>query len=109
MIRAIRVSTAAVVTAALWWSSATLSAQTRTPHAPVDDRLGTPTGHEVNLSAGSYTYAEPDAPGISIHGPKVGVEYAGTRSLNERRRWFVQADMRSNLGSVTYDGACAPW
>jgi hypothetical protein len=33
----------------------------------------------------------------------------GTLSLNEREHWFAQADVRGNVGSVTYDGWCLPW
>jgi hypothetical protein len=79
------------------------------PTSAVDADLTTPTGHDVNVSVGSYTYTEPTAPSITIHGPKIGGEYTGTLSLNERQHWFLQADMRGSLGRVTYDGACAPW
>lgn len=77
--------------------------------AALDGSLATPTGHEVNVSVGSYTYIEPNAPRISIHGTKVGGEYTGTLSLNERQHWFAQADMRGSIGNVTYDGSCSPW
>src|ERR1700681_3334058 len=108
MIRTIRVPTAGAVAAALWWCSATLSAQTPTaPASPssetqparqtrqtqqgqaahcsaaADDRLATPTGHDVNVSVSSYTYIEPGAQGISIHGTKFGGEYTGTVSLDK--------------------------
>jgi hypothetical protein len=75
----------------------------------VDAALATPTGHEVNVSVGAYTYSEPGEQGISIHGPKVGGEYAGTLSISKRRLWFVQADARGTIGNVTYDGWCSPW
>src|SRR5947208_6342341 len=106
MIRTMRVPTACAVAAALWWCPATVSTQTptsptssslqpqpawQTPQtqqgpatdgpAAVDDRLRTATGHEVNVSVGSYTYAEPGTLPISIHGPKVRGEYTGTMSL----------------------------
>ena len=71
--------------------------------------LATPTGHEVNVSIASYTYTEPGPPRISIHGPKVGGEYTGTFSLDKRRHWFAQGDVRGTIGNVTYDGACSPW
>jgi hypothetical protein len=74
-----------------------------------DDGLATRTGHEVNVSVSSYNYAEPDAPGITIHGPKIGAEYTGTFSLDKRRHWFAQANVRGIIGSVTYDGWCSPW
>ena len=134
MIRAIRVPTAGAVAAALWWCSATLSAQTPTApasassetqparqtrqiqqgqaaHGPaaVDDRLATPTGHDVNVSVSSYTYLEPGAQSISIHGTKLGGEYTGTVSLDKRQHWFAQANVRGTIGNVTYTGWCSPW
>jgi len=75
----------------------------------VDARLATPTGHEVNVSVGTYTYSEPGDQSISIHGPKLGGEYAATLSLSRRRLWFLQADGRGTIGSATYDGWCSPW
>ena len=77
--------------------------------AAVDDRLATPTGHDVNVGVGSYTYVEPDPVDISIHGPKLGGEYTGTASLDRRRHWFVQANVRGTIGNVTYTGWCSPW
>ena len=134
MIRTIRVPTAGAVAAALWWCSATLSAQTPTApasassetqparqtrqtgqgqatHGPAagDDRLATPTGHDVNVSVSSYTYVEPGAQGISIHGTKLGGEYTGTVSLDKRQHWFAQANVRGTIGNVTYTGWCSPW
>jgi hypothetical protein len=75
----------------------------------VDDRLATPTGQDVNVSAGSYTYVEPVAPSISIHGIKLGGEYTGTVSLGKRQHWFVQANVRGTIGNVTYTGYCSPF
>jgi hypothetical protein len=75
----------------------------------VDDRLATPTGHEVNVSVGSYTYVEPGALSISIHGIKLGGEYTGTVSLDKRQHWFAQANVRGTIGNVTYTGWCSPW
>jgi hypothetical protein len=77
--------------------------------AAVDTSLATPTGHEVNVIVGSYTYIEPGALRISIHGPKVGGEYTGTLSLNKRRHWLAQADVQGIIGNATYDGWCSPW
>jgi hypothetical protein len=75
-----------------------------------DARLATPTGHEVNVSVGTYTYSEPlGGRGISIHGPKVGGEYTATLFLNEPQRWLLQANVRGTIGNVTYDGWCSPW
>lgn len=71
--------------------------------------LGTPTGQELAITVSHYNYEEPDSPGISIHGAKVGGEYTGTWSVNRRHRWFVQANVRGLVGTTTYDGACAPW
>jgi hypothetical protein len=77
--------------------------------AAVDASLATPTGHDVNVSVGNYTYIEPGATRISIHATKVGGTYTGTLSLNKRRHWFAQADVRGAVGSATYDGWCSPW
>jgi hypothetical protein len=46
---------------------------------------------------------------ISIHGPKVAGEYAGTLSLDKRRHWFGRADVRGTVGNTTYDGWCYPF
>src|SRR5438046_1430194 len=80
-----------------------LSSPPAQPHgaAAVDASLATPTGHEVNVSLGSYTYSEPGALRISIHGIKTGGEYTGTLSLNQRQHWFAQADVRATIGNVT--------
>jgi hypothetical protein len=77
--------------------------------AAADASLATPTGHEINASVGTYTYSEPGDQSISIHGPKLGGEYAATLSLSKRRLWFVQADGRGTIGNVTCDGWCSPW
>jgi hypothetical protein len=69
----------------------------------------TPTGHDVSVSVGRYTYIEPGATRISIHGTKVGGSYTGTVSLDKRRHWFAQADVRGIVGHTTYDGWCSPW
>jgi len=74
-----------------------------------DAGLATPTGHDVAITLSHYNYQEPDAPGISIHGAKVGGEYTGTWSLSRQQHWFVQANLRGEAGTTTYDGACAPW
>src|SRR5262245_55875035 len=85
-------------------STATQSAQPE-----VDASLATPTGHEVNISVGTYTYSEPGDHSISIHGPKVGGEYTGALALSKQRLWFLQANLRGTIGDVTYDGWCSPW
>ncbi len=77
--------------------------------AAAEAGLGTPTGHEVNFSLDNYTYVEPGAQSISISGGKVGGEYTGTVSLDKRRHWFAQADVRGTTRSVTYDGWCSPF
>ena len=59
--------------------------------------LATPTGHEVSAGAASYTYREPGAQAISIHGAKFVGEYTGTLSLNKRHYWFAQAQLRGTL------------
>jgi len=75
----------------------------------VDASLATPTGHEVDVSVGSYTYVEPGSLRISIHGAKIGGEYTGTLSLNRRQQWFAQGDVRGTAGNTTYDGWCSPF
>jgi hypothetical protein len=77
--------------------------------APVDGSLATPTGHDVNVSVGGYTYIEPGALRISIHGPKIGGEYTGTLSFNKRQHWFAEGDVRGTVGNLTYDGWCSPF
>ena len=75
----------------------------------MDSWLATPTGHEVNAAVGSYTYTEPGAQGISIHGVKIGGEYTATLSISKQRRWFGQADVRGVVGNVNYTGWCSPF
>jgi len=78
--------------------------------AQADDAgVGTPTGHELNLSLGGYRYVEPLATPISLEGVKFGAGYTGTWTLGERRHWFFQADVRGLVGNVTYNGYCRPW
>ena len=97
----------------LWAGLAALipfQALAQTPDSTASDaRLATPTGHDVNISLGTYTYSEPGDQSISIHGPKVGGEYTGTLSLNKRRLWLLQADVRGTMGNTAYDGWCLPW
>jgi hypothetical protein len=71
--------------------------------------LATPLGHDVKVSVGGYTYDEPGATSISIHGAKIGGEYTGTAPLGKGRHWFAQADLRGTIGHVTYDGYCSPF
>ncbi len=71
--------------------------------------LATPTGNEVSAGLASYTYNEPGAQAISIHGAKFIANYAGTLSLSERHHWFAQADVRGTVGNTTYDGWCSPF
>jgi hypothetical protein len=77
--------------------------------AAFDDRLGTPTGHEVQASLGTYTYIEPGAQNISIDGAKIGGEYTGTIALSKRRHWFAETDAPGKIGKVTYTGWCSPF
>src|SRR5262245_59883080 len=79
------------------------------PSAAVEGSLATPTGHEVNISLGTYNYTEPGDQSISIHGFEYGGEYTGTLSLSKERFWFAQADVRGSFGNATYDGWCSPW
>ena len=90
-------------------TSSSQSASKPQPDSSGDNRLATPTGHDVNVSVGSYTYVEPNGLPISIHGIKLGGEYTGTVSLDKRRHWFVQANLRGTFGNVTYTGWCSPW
>ncbi len=62
--------------------------------ATVEADLATPTGHELSAAVASYTYREPGAQAISIHGPKFVADYTGTLSLNKQQHWFAQAQMR---------------
>jgi hypothetical protein len=86
-----------------------LHGQTAHTAAAVDDRLATPTGHDVNVSVSSYTYSEPNALPISIHGAKLGGEYTGTVSFDKHQHWFARANVRGTIGNVTYTGWCSPW
>jgi len=72
-------------------------------------RAQTPTGQDVNATVTGYTYAEPGAHSISIHGPKIGGEYKATLPLNRRRHWFAQADAKGTIGAATYTGWCSPF
>jgi hypothetical protein len=101
MISGIRVLAAGAVAATLLCSS-TASAQA------AKDRLAT-TGQEVNASIGHYNYTEPGDMPISIHGIKFGGEFTGTMSLDKRRHWFAQVNVRGTIGSLTYDGWCSPY
>jgi len=90
-------------------------AQTPDPVAPSDRsaveevNLATPTGHEVSAGFASYTYREPGAHAISIHGARFVGDYTGTLSLNKQRQWFAQGQVRGTLGNVGYDGWCSPF
>ena len=71
--------------------------------------LGTATGHEVSAGIASYTYREPGAQAISIHGAKFVGEYTGTMSIDKRHRWFAQADVQGTVGNASYNGWCSPF
>src|SRR6185312_4215771 len=79
------------------------------PSPVVETSLATPTGHEVTAGIASYTYREPGAQDISIHGARFVGDYTGTLSLSKQRQWFAQAQLRGTLGDVTYDGWCSPF
>jgi hypothetical protein len=81
----------------------------QSPGAAVDTGLATPTGHDVSAGLASYTYREPGTQAISIHGAKFLAEYTGTLSLNRRRHWFAEAQLRGTLGNTTYNGWCSPF
>jgi hypothetical protein len=92
-------------------ASDSTSAPAAQPHgaAEVDASLATAPGHELNVSVGGYTYTEPGALKISIHGPKIAGGYTGTLSLGKSRHWFAETDVRGTAGHVTYDGWCSPF
>jgi hypothetical protein len=105
-----------VVTAAITLIASQAFAQTPDSTAPstretatAEADLATPTGHELSAGVASYTYREPGAQAISIHGAKFVADYTGTLSLNKERHWFAQADLRGTIGSTAYDGWCAPF
>ena len=79
------------------------------PSAGVEATLATPTGHEFSAGLASYTYREPGAQAISIHGARFIGDYTGTLSLNRQQHWFAQGDLRGTVGNVTYDGWCSPF
>src|SRR5262245_20235706 len=65
--------------------------------AAADSILGTPIGHEVNVSFGGYRYNEPGTQSISISGSKIVGGYTGTWLLDTHRRWFTQTDLRGTV------------
>lgn len=74
-----------------------------------ETRLTTPTRHEVSAGLATYTYREPGAQAISIHGAKFLGAYTGTLSLNKRQHWFAQGELRGTVGNTAYDGWCSPF
>jgi len=79
------------------------------PPATVEPGVATRTGNEVNVSVDNYNYIEPGTLRISIHAPKIGVEFISTAPLNEDHHWFAQTDLRATFGNAAYDGFCLPW
>ena len=79
------------------------------PPAEVANDLGTPVGHELSAGLASYNYREPGTHDISIHGTRLVTDYTGSLAINKRRQWFVQAQLRSTLGNVSYTGWCSPF
>ena len=77
--------------------------------ATAEASLATPTGHEMSAGLASYTYNEPGAQAISIHGARFIGDYTGTLSLNKQQHWFAQGDVRGTVGKVTYNGWCSPF
>ena len=71
--------------------------------------LATRTGHDLSAGLASYTYREPAAHEISIHGARFVGDYLGTMSVNKQRQWYAQAQLRGTLGNVAYDGWCSPF
>jgi hypothetical protein len=97
------------IASALTSTDAFAQASAGASRTPTPGVLSTPTGHVLNVSVQHYEYVEPPPVDISIHGPKIGAEYTGTFSLNQRRRWFAQLDLRGTVGNAAYDGNCRPW
>lgn len=83
-------------------------AMAQTPGATGRDALTTRPGTELNLSVQHYDYTEP-AVNVSMHAPKIGAEYVGTFSVNQRHRWFAQLSARGTGFVTNYDGQCRPW
>lgn len=81
----------------------------QTPATTTTRVLSTRLGHELNVSVQHYDYTEPPPVDISIHGPKFGGEYTGTVTLNRRRHWFAQFNVRGTGAVARYDGNCRPW
>lgn len=81
----------------------------QTPPAAAENGLATPTGHEVSAGVASYTYREPGAQAISIHGAKFVGEYTGTLPINRQRHLFAQAQLRGTFGNAAYNGWCSPF
>jgi hypothetical protein len=75
----------------------------------VEADLSTPTGNDLSAGLANYTYREPGAQAISIHGPKFVADYTGTFSLDRGRHWFGEADVRGTVGNATYTGWCSPF
>lgn len=96
-----------LVAAALTLSPLHLFAQTSGVQA--DAPPTTSPGHELSFIVDGYDYVEPGDTRISIHGLKFGGEYAGTFLPLARAHWFVQGNVRANVGRTDYDGWCAPW
>jgi hypothetical protein len=53
----------------------------------------TPAGHEVNVSASSYTYVEPRPLRISIHAAKIGGEYMNPMRRQSSKESFVSTPL----------------
>jgi hypothetical protein len=90
-------------------STATQSTQSTGAGQAEASGLTTPEGHEVNFGVAGYEYVEPGDTSISIHGPKFAGGYTGTKSLNSRQHWFLQAEAQGRFGSATYNGWCSPF
>lgn len=103
-----------IVTTVITLTASYAFAQTPDPlpspdRSAVESSLATPTGHEVSAGLATYTYREPGAHDISIHGARFVYDYLGTAPLNQQRHWFAQAQVRGTLGNVAYDGWCSPF
>lgn len=98
----------AIVAGHAWAQTPAVTTTTPAPQ-PVqrESRVATRTGHEASVTVGGYTYIEPGTLRISLHGPRLGGEYAGAVSVTPRV--FARASVRGSVARVTYDGWCLPY
>lgn len=68
--------------------------------------LQTQPGSEFSISIGKYAYVEPNVNRVGgqvrFVGPKIGLDYSRTFTVNERRNLFAIANLRGLVGDVVY-------